>query len=667
MKQNDLLQTKKGGGQTSLAGSLLKIIGVIFCISAIGVFIFNALSTKAMVESSKEAIMDQTVQYYTSETSAWLEVRIQQLKVLQHSLQKLSVEQLTEENIMPLLVNSTEYGMDYGVLSDYVVLTNKQMLCGDGWVPEASYDPTQNEYYQKPQQQELYISRPYIDMTTKDFVITISLPLRINGSFCGIVGRDVEMSEIQSMLDAYDTSDGSYLYLLDDAGGILSHANPQYETSGDTSVTVSDVQMPVMQEALQGHFVATDYDGGKKYFHAQQEQRSGWIIGLAYPQKLVNAEIRKQVFASLLLFSVAVMIGLGITVAVMKQKFAPIKQVTDAAKRLEAGNFDMQLTVHSRDELGILANSFQDTGSYLREIIQEIAHVLQEISKGNLDVHTTKQYRGEFVTVEKAIHQIIDQMNDIIINIEQAGEQVSSGAAQVAGNAQSLSQSSADQSIQVESIVQDMQRVKDAVQENTAHTVHAESVTEDVTQKLEQSKSKMSDMMAQMAKINESSNEIEKIIKTIEDIAFQTNILALNAAVEAARAGTAGKGFAVVADEVRRLANKSAIAAQDSTKLIATSIETVNRGSEVAQQTERALLEAVASAKQVVQETQQIVALSRVQNGDIDRITHTVSKFSSAIQTNTATAQENAATSEEMAGQAQILKNLLQRFRVKHC
>lgn len=665
MKHISVQKHKGPGKQTSLVTSLLTIIGAIFCISAMGVFIFTTFSTKALVESSKKTMMDQTVQYYTSAVSSWLEVRVQQLQLLQHSLQKLSPDALTQETIMPLVENSTQYGVNYGVVSDYVVLTTKQMICGDGWTPEPGYDPTQNDYYQKPQSQELYISEPYLDANTQDFVITISLPIRINGTFYGTVARDVKMSEIQSMLDDYDTSDGSYLYLVDPVGSILSHANAKFETNADQIITVSDVNMSVMQDALNGYPISKDYDGQMKYYHAQQESVSGWTIGLVYPQKNVNKDVQQQILGSLLLFSVAVLIGLTVTVIVMKKKFAPIAQVTTAAKNLEEGNFDIQLQVNSRDELGILAHSFQDTGSYLREIIREISDVLQEISNGNLNVQTTKEYRGEFVAVEQAINQIIRQMNDVIINIEHAGEQVSAEAAQVADNAQHLSENSTHQSMQVENIVQDMQRIKDMVQENTSHTIHAETVTEDVAHKLEESRKRMSDMMVEMEKINQSSSEIEKIIKTIEDIAFQTNILALNAAVEAARAGTAGKGFAVVADEVRGLANKSAIAAQDSSKLIVTSIETINHGSEAAHQTQAALLEAVDSAKKVMQETQQIVELSQVQNEDIDRIAHTVSEFSNSIQTNTATAEENAATSEEMAGQAQMLKNLLSRFHTK--
>ena len=659
-------QNEKPGKGSRLVRSLMKIITTIFCVSAALVFIVNIIITKVNIEDEKQRLFEQTVQYYTAEVSGWMDVQIQQLKLMQHKLQSFAPQDLTYANIMPVVQNATEYGQERGVVSDYVVLNTKEIISGDGWQAEAGYDATKNEYYIKPQSMDVYVSEPYIDTVSHDFVITISVPIQIDGKFYGVLARDVSIAAVQEILHSYEETEGSYLYLLDAKGGILIHENEAYETTSSQLITVSDVGMTSMQEAIGKTTIEKDYDGENKYFFAEQEPDSGWIVGIAYPQKAVRHDIITQVLCSLVFFVAAVVIGLFILTSIMRKKFLPIYDVTNAAKQLEYGNFDIHLNVNSQDELGDLALSFEDTGDYLRSVIKEISNILQELTKGNLTVKTTLEYRGEFVTVQTAIHHIIRQMNEVMYNIEMAGEQVSSGAAQVADNAQHLSENSMTQAAHVESIFEDMRRVKEAVEENTRRTVTTETVTMDVSKQLEESKNRMSDMMQEMDKIKQSSSEIGKIIKTIEDIAFQTNILALNAAVEAARAGAAGKGFAVVADEVRALANKSAEAAQNTTALIQTSIETVDRGVEVAHQTEKALLEAVEFANQVVEETQAIAETSQEQSNNIDHITQTISDFSDAIQTNTATAEENAATSEEMAGQAQILQELLERFVLDH-
>lgn len=652
-------------GRRSLSKSLLSIVAAIFCISAVAVFLLMFFSTRSSIMQTSQAEMNQTVQYYVSETSSWLQVRIEHLKLLRYSLEKLSKSELTRENIMPLVKSSTQYSESYGVISDYVVLTDKEMISGDGWIPDSGYDPTQNDYYKNVQNADLYISEPYVDAATGDFVITISLPLHINGQFAGIVARDVKMAEIQNMMETYTSTDGTYLYLLDASGNVLSHINDAFQMTAEKAVSVHDIGMDSLQSAVDGYTLAKDYDNAQKYYYAQTEPTSGWVIGIVYPHGKIIGQVAWQMLWTFLIFAVAVAVGLSILVTVMKKKFAPVSQIMQAAAQFKKGDFSLQLNVHSQDELGELADTFEDTSTYLRTIIQEISAILTEMANGNLTMQPTQKYRGEFVAIEQAMKEITTQMSTMLRSIEEAGDQVSAGAAQVADSAQHLSESSVQQAGQVESIVDDVQSVKRAVEESTERTVQAENVTEEVAQKLEESNNRMTEMMQEMANMNEASAQIGKIIKTIEDIAFQTNILALNAAIEAARAGQAGKGFAVVADEVRELANKSAEAAKNTTELIETSVRTVDRGSEVAHQTAESLQEAVGYARQVVEQTRAIVQLSQSQSNDIDRIAQTISEFSGMVQTNSATAEENAATSEEMAGQAQIMKNLLHRFTIE--
>lgn len=480
---------------------------------------------------------------------------------MQHNIQSMIPNSLTKDNLYSILENSTTNGSDDGVISDYVVLTNKTMISGDGWVPEAGYDPTQNDYYIKPQTMDLYISEPYVDATTGDFVITISMPLESNGKFYGVLARDVSMSAVQAIFDKYDTTNGSYLYLLDSNNSILSHIDDRHQTSNTQKIYVDDIGISAMNQSVDNILKSKDYDNKSKIFYAEKEETSGWIIGISYPQSILTNELLQQMFISLIMFLVIIVVGLSILVVIMKKKFSPIRDITHVAQQLENGNFDVNLNVNSNDELGFLSECFEDTAYYLRGIIKEISYILKQLADGNLTVKTTHEYRGEFVEVETAIKNIIKQMNGVITNIDIVGKQVSNGAALVAENAQHLSENSMVQAQQVSQISQNMSCMKQTLEDNCERTVLAEKAIVNVSEQLKESGNMMSEMMKEMNKIKSSSNQIENIIHTIEDIAFQTNILALNAAVEAARAGTVGKGFAVVADEVRELANKSALAA----------------------------------------------------------------------------------------------------------
>ncbi len=489
-------------------------------------------------------------------------------------MEHLPADQWTEENIRNLVINSTQYGSSYGVLTDFVVLQNKTMISGDGWVPEEGYDPTQKAYYQNAMSTDLYVSTPYVDTTTQEFIITISMPIKKDGVVSGVVARDMHITEIQKIIDQYQSDNGSYLYLIDNMGHILSHQNTAFETTTKQVVEIEDISMPILQDAVNTVQYDKDYDHESKYFYALQEAKSDWTIGLVYPHKIIRTQLLQQASINLVVFFATLSISLILLVTMLRKKLAPIHDVIAAAKSIESGN---------------------------------------------LNVDTEKEYRGEFLNIQKAMHTILMQMNDVIGNMEQVSDQVAEGATQVANNAQYLSENSICQSEQIENIVNDITAVQEAVMDSAKRCEFAENITENVAEKVESSNEQMQEMMLEMNKINQASSEISKIIKTIEDIAFQTNILALNAAVEAARAGEAGKGFAVVAQEVRELANRSAEAAKNTTTLIETTIQTMEKGNAVANQTAQSLVEAVNFAKEVVNETEEIAVRSNEQAKEIER------------------------------------------------
>lgn len=242
---------------------------------------------------------------------------------------------------------------------------------------------------------------------------------------------------------------------------------------------------------------------------------------------------------------------------------------------------------------------------------------------------------------------------------------MTSGSTQVSSGAQALSQGTTEQASSIEELASTIQLISDQVRQNADSALQAQQTIREVGGKLTKSNQEMQGLTEAMGEISSSSSQIGKIIKTIEDIAFQTNILALNAAVEAARAGAAGKGFAVVADEVRNLAGKSSEASKSTASLIEATISAVKGGASLADETAASLLEVVEGTQVIIAQINQIADSSAEQAASIAQVTLGVEQISAVVQTNSATAEESAATSEELSGQAQILKELVGGFKLK--
>ncbi|MCI9423410.1 MAG: methyl-accepting chemotaxis protein [Dorea sp.] len=346
----------------------------------------------------------------------------------------------------------------------------------------------------------------------------------------------------------------------------------------------------------------------------------------------------------------------------------PVKELDNVAKKIAEGDLDQSITYNSRDELGTLATNFNKTVGRLRNYvnyIDEISSVLRQIAGGNLVFELTLDYEGEFAKVKQALEEISHSLNETLGQINQAADQVSSGSDQVSSGAQALSQGATQQASSIEELAATINEISTQVKDTAATANEVRRQTDQTGEQVATSNTQMQEMIAAMTEISDKSTQISKIIKTIEDIAFQTNILALNAAVEAARAGEAGKGFAVVADEVRNLASKSSEASKSTAGLIEGTVQAVEKGTEIANATAESLFAVVESTKGVVASVDKIASAADQQADSIEQVTLGIDQISSVVQTNSATAQESAAASEELSSQAQVMKNLVGRFTLR--
>ena len=364
---------------------------------------------------------------------------------------------------------------------------------------------------------------------------------------------------------------------------------------------------------------------------------------------------------------IAVIITLLLATYLTRSLTKPVSELETAAHSLAGGKLDIKVDYESKDEIGILAHAFREMSATLNTIIKDASMLLQEMAKGNFAIHSSapESYVGDFESLFQSIRTLNHDLSDTMTQIGQSSDQVASGSDQVASGAQALSQGATQQASAVQELAATINEISEQVKHNAESSKKANDIVKNVGDEVMESNKKMQDMIAAMSEISNSSNEISKIIKSIEDIAFQTNILALNAAVEAARAGAAGKGFAVVADEVRNLASKSAEASKNTSVLIENSIRAVENGTKIADETAKSLTSVVEGAQNVVVSIDEISKASMDQANSVAQVTQGIDQISSVVQTNSATAEESAAASEELSGQAQIMKNLIGKFKVQ--
>jgi methyl-accepting chemotaxis protein len=322
-------------------------------------------------------------------------------------------------------------------------------------------------------------------------------------------------------------------------------------------------------------------------------------------------------------------------------------------------------TAEVRDNFVKIGESLNETTSSISGYVSEISEVLTELANNNFDVNIEREYVGDFNAIKESLNYIVDQFNIVLREIQVVADQVGAGAHEVSDSSQSLSQGSTEQASSVEEISASITQVAEQTKQNAVNANRANEISSKARDMANEGNQRMHDMLAAMKDINESSSNISKIIKVIDDIAFQTNILALNAAVEAARAGEHGKGFAVVAEEVRSLAARSANAAKETTEMIDESIKRADGGTIIANETAKALEEIVKGVSEAVEIVEDISNASNEQASAIAQINDGINQVAAVTQSNTATAEESASASEEMASQAEMLNNLVQQFKIK--
>lgn len=417
---------------------------------------------------------------------------------------------------------------------------------------------------------------------------------------------------------------------------------------------------------------------GKEYF---QNRRIADKLSLVLKVVFVVLAINNILFAALMIafghfvFLIIPVLGM-IIMPILGQQMVkaltdnilePLEQIENAAEAMSHGNLDIDVTYEAEDELGKLAQSFRNTAASLKEVVEDIDQLLTEFAKGNFDAKSgnIEVYRGNFREILSKLEETETGLSQTISNVQESSNQVSAGADQLAQSAQGLAEGATDQTAALEELTSSVNEVAEHVAENTKSTDRVHDQAKEVAIKADSGTAKMKELIESMKHISDTTNDIQAVIGKIESIASQTNLLSLNASIEAARAGEAGKGFAVVAEQIKELAEESAASAEETRVMLTNSLNQVEIGSNVADQTSQFMAEMIEQLDVVVMEVAKIRQVSDQQAESVKQISQAVEQVSSVVQSNSATSEQVSATSQELSASAEGLDEMISGFQIR--
>lgn len=505
-------------------------------------------------------------------------------------------------------------------------------------------------------------------------LVSYATPVIHNGQLQGVIMADINISHFDKIDATSEQYPSMYATIYDNEQTIIYDSEDPADIGHNLDEFMPRAEeLTVVQNKMQqgqAFNVTTTREDGRRmirFFTPINAGSETWWSLTAVSQSDVNQSVSQTITLLIILAIAALVLIILITVIVLRKMLKPLKPVVAAADQISKGNLDVHLDYKSQDELGILSSTFMHMAGNLKTMVDDVDYLLGNMADGNFNVRTRSEesYVGSFAGFLLSMRKLNRKLSEALAQINSAADLVSAGSDQVSSGSQALAEGATKQASSLQELASTISEISAQVNETAQNAYEARSQTDLAGQQVASSNKQMHDMIAAMSEITEKSDQIGKIIKTIEDIAFQTNILALNAAVEAARAGTAGKGFAVVADEVRSLAGKSAEASKNTATLIENTVEAVERGTNIAGATAQSLDAVVESTEKVVETVNKIAAAASHQAESISQVTSGVDQISSVVQTNSATAEESAAASEELSGQAQMLKNLINQFKLR--
>lgn len=539
-------------------------------------------------------------------------------------------------------------------------------------------DVSNREYFEKViKTGKPFISEPIISQSDGKTIIVMAAPLKENQQMKGLVLAAVGAEFLSDIVTEISIGKNGNAAILDKNGRTIAYKDIQlvldgYNTQENVSKDPSLKELATIEKKMiagETGFGEYTYQGARKFMaYTPIEGTNGWSIQVGVEQKDFLGDTYRTIVIISIVSIICLIVASILNIKLASSIIEPIKQCIQRITLLAEGDLRSPVPeIHSKDEIGLLAESTSTIVKTVNKIISDMDDTLNELGKGNFTVESLDRnmYVGDFKVLLLASDKIIENLTITLEQIDQASNQVASGAEDIARGAGELANGATEQASIIEEFIASTEEISEKVKENMIQVQETSESSKLAREKANIGTQMMKQMVKAMESINNSSQNIVDIIKIIDAIADQTNLLALNAAIESARAGEAGRGFAVVANEIRDLANKSSKAVKDVEEIVKDSFVKVEEGRHIAKQTANNLSEIVDTIDKTAQISQVVLNNSKQQKVTIEEVVVGTKQLATTVELTTSTSQENAAVSEELAGQAENLQKLISNFELR--
>lgn len=663
MKTKRTTIVKKVCSRLSIAMFLVNLFAIVFLVIFIGSKLNQAdelYFTEIVANISSTIDTTMNAYFHTAEVLA---ANKSIITLLEESNKSNPMEK--NSNINNILDELSEVVASYnGSVINITILSvaEDSYIMSDGTVSTRT-TVTDRSYYEAVTSKKTIITAPYEQSQNNTRVVSTSAPVfSTNGTVLGCVVVNIPTSFVSTLVSTIGTTGSSWV--IDNSNEILAHPNSSYIGQDYSSAGVTGSEFLAELSNPTGTLIHYYVNGVDRAGFVGSVGDLGWrlIAGMNTSEYEEDTNSVAVMLVTILLISMVIsLLVCGITVYV---NLMPMKELNSAMLEMSKGNLAHLPEHEGNDEIGELCDNLRTTMSNLDIYIKEIQANLDAFGNGDFTRESTLTFLGDFLAIQTSTEHFKSLITSTLESLTSTVEQVSLGSDYVATGAQNLAEGSAKQTTSVSDLNKFISNITVQIKDNAKNVSEVNKAAQTISSELVQSNGQMDEMMLAMTDIQTKSEGITKIVKTIQDVAFQTNILALNAAVEAARAGNAGKGFAVVAEEVRNLSSRTSEAVKNTTLLIDESIQAVNKGNSIANATMDNLKFITEEISSFISTLEEIAVASEEQSEAIFKISEGVNEITDVMHSNSAVSEESAATSEELSSQAEVMKEAIGQFKL---